>query len=227
MITFQNVSFRYHYDEFVLLKNLSFELLDGVNTVLCDLQSGKSSICKLLTKEISPTVGSIYLNGIDISCITNKGLGILYLPSVPTFFENKSVLYNIAYPLKVRRADKTERLTKAKCIAEKLGIDNVDVKISKLTTDERKKAALARGLTVERKIILFDDFFDENDDVDYILNLFSADVKVILTSFTELARGHTVVLDGGVTAYCGNVKGACECVAQLEWLYDSLRRNNG
>lgn len=227
MIVFDNVSLHYHYDEYALLKNLSFELNDGVNTVLCDVQSGKSSVCKLLTKEFAPSGGVITVNEVDISRITNECLGILYLPSKPVFFENKSVLYNMAYPLKVRRTGKKERLQTAMTLADKLGIDNVDVKVSKLTACERKRVALARGLTVDREIVLFDDFFDENDDVDSVLDMFSARVKVILTSQADIARGNCIVLDGGNTVFCGDVKGARECVSQLEWLYDNLRRNNG
>lgn len=193
---------------------------------MCDVQSGKSSICKLLTREVAPTSGAVILDETDISCIANERLGILYLPGIPTYFENRSVLYNIAYPLKVRKISKQQRTERAAEIAGKLGIKDLKVKIRKLNLAERKRVALARGLTVERQVVLFDDFFDDCEDVDDVLDMFSAKIKVIFTSDTRLTRGHCVVLDGGYTEYVGDVDGACRRIAQLEWLYDKIQTDN-
>lgn len=222
MIVFDNVSLHYHYDEYTLLKNLTFSLNEGVNTVLCDVQSGKSSVCKLLTKEVEPSGGTITFDGIDISRITNEGLGILYLSSAPAFFENRSVLYNIAYPLKVRKINKHARNGIAAKVADNLGITDLSVKVKKLDASERKRIAVARGLTVERKAVLFDDFFDGTENIEEILNMFSAKIKVIFTSDIRFAQGHCVVLDGGNTEYTGNAEGAKKSVSSLEWLYNKL-----
>ena len=48
MITFNDVTFRYPYDDFDVLKDASFTLHEGVNTLLCDVQSGKTTVCRLL-----------------------------------------------------------------------------------------------------------------------------------------------------------------------------------
>lgn len=224
MIVFDNVTLKYHYDEYPLLKGVSFTLKNGVNTVLCDTQSGKTSLCKLLVKDIAPTSGHIFVDGTPISSITNAHLGILYLPSNPTFFVTRSVEYNIAYPLKVRKATKAERQSKVKQVTLKLGIVNLKQKVKKLSPTDKLTVALARGLTVERKVVLFDDFFSGNQgNIDNVLQLFEGVTCVIFTSDANLARGNVVVLDGGAVVYQGDADSAKQTVSKLGWLNDSLR----
>ena len=227
MIVFDKVSLKYPYDEYAVIKDASFALTAGVNTVLCDVQSGKSSLCRLLIKEVSPTSGKILSDGEDISRITNERLGILYLPNNPVFFERRSVLYNIAYPLKLRKVAKSERLSRAREIADSLHIPDVNVRAGQLDERTRKAAALARGLTVKRNAVLFDDFFGEAEYVDEVLDLFVAEIKAVFTSDVSLARGNVTVMDGGYTVFCGGADGAKRAVDGLGWIYDSLRRENG
>lgn len=224
MIEFKHVRLRYHYDDSVVLKDLNFTLNNGVNTILCDSQSGKSSVCKLLTKQFAPIDGQICVDGQDISGITNRDLGILYIPSEPAFFENRSVAYNITYPLKVRKAAKDERIKRFDEIASKFNLTYGDVKLKKLSKSERKRVALARGLTVKRKTVLFDDFFESADQIDEVISLFDdVETIVILTSDINLVRGNVVVLDDGVAVYQGDVNGAREIRKNLSWIVDILR----
>ena len=213
MIEFKDVTLHYHYDEFTLIKGAGFTLRDGVNTVLADTQSGKSSICKLLTKQVKATGGEILVDGLPISSITSAALGILYLPNEPTFFARRSVRYNVEYPLKVRKVPKSERKQIVDGVAARLGVDFLETKVNKLTAKQRNLVALARGLTVARKVVLFDDFFTVDDDVDAsrarvqsAFNLFENATCVTLTSDKRLAMGNCVVLDGGVTVYEGDAE---------------------
>lgn len=223
MIEFKQVALHYHYDDYAVLKNLTFTLTEGINTILCDSQSGKSSICKLLTKEFKPTNGQILVNGLDITRIANSDLGILYMPTKPTFFENRSVKYNVIYPLRVRKVAASNRLKRFYEVASVVGLNNPDLKIRKLNEYERKRVALARGLTVKRQTVLLDDFCDSTEQIDEVVKLFDAATIVILTSDISLARGNVVVLDGGQTLYQGNVAGAIECKQNLNWIVDMLR----
>ena len=225
MIVFDNVTLRYPYDEFELLKGVSFSLQEGINAVLADAQSGKSSICKLLLKDIAATGGHIFVDGQEISSITNSNLDILYLPRKPVFFERRSVQYNLEYPLSVRKVGKSERRERVREVAELFGIEQLGIKVSKLTQEQRKTLALARGLTVKRKTVLFDGFFDgETVDCQYInsvLQHFDTSANstvVIFTSDARLAMGNTVVLDGGVTVFQGEAEQAQQCVSNLYWL---------
>ena len=219
MIIFDKVTLRYPYDEFDVLKDASFTLEQGVNTVLADAQSGKSTLCKLLLKDIAPTSGHIFVDGLDISSITNANLDILYLPRNPVFFERKSVQYNMEYPLKVRKVGKTERKQRVRELAEQFAID-LGAKLHSLSPEQRRTVALARGLTVKRKTVLFDGFFDgDTPDIQYINGILKHfDTCVILTSEPRIAMGNTVVLDGGITAFQGDAEQARQYVSKLYWL---------
>ncbi|MCM1194900.1 MAG: ATP-binding cassette domain-containing protein [Corallococcus sp.] len=219
MIKFENVSLRYPYDEFALFKNLTFTLQKGENTVLCDTQSGKTSLCKLLVGEVSPTGGKIFFDNEEISRIAHSELGILYLSDNSPFFENKSILYNVGYPLKVRKVNVAERKAIIDEAVLRTGLDNLERKVKTLDSNTRKTVALCRGLTVKRQVVLYDDFFDNTDGIERTLGLFGDVTSVIITSNTELARGNTVVLDGGNTVYCGDAENARAVVENLCWLY--------
>ena len=208
MIVFDKVTYKYHYEQFELFKQLSFTLKDGVNTILCGEQGGKSSICKLLCNQIVPQSGNLTIDGIQ--CNVNKDNGVLWLSQNPTFFEGRSVLFNIAYPLKVRKVAKLQRDIIAKQLAEQFDLPT-DVKVKKLTNEQKHKLAIARGLTVERKVVLFDDFFDNKQQLMETLELFPDAIKVILTSKTSLATGNTVVIDCGECIFQGD---ATEAVAK-------------
>ena len=212
MIIFDNVKFAYQYEQFELLKGVSFALEQEVNTILCDEQSGKSTICKLLCNQIAPQSGSITIDGIQ--CNANKDNGVLWLPQNPAFFEGRSVLFNIAYPLKVRKVAKLQRDIIAKQLAEQFGLP-ANTKVKKLSSEQKRALALARGLTLDRKVVLFDDFFQDKQQLDEALQLFPDAIKVVLTSNTSLAMGHTVVLDCGECAFQG---GASDAVAKFEQL---------
>ena len=212
MIIFDNVKFCYPYEQFDLFKGVSFVLDQDVNTILCDEQSGKSSICKLLCNQIVPQSGSITIGGIQ--CNANKDNGVLWLPQNPAFFEGRGVLFNIAYPLKVRKVAKLQRDIIAKQLAEQFGLP-ADVKVKKLSPEQKRTLALARGLTLDRKVVLFDDFFHDRQQLEQALELFPNAIKVILTSNPALATGHTVVIDCGECAFQGD---ASDAVAKFEQL---------
>ena len=220
MIELRHVALHYHYDEYAVLKDLNFTLINGVNTILCDTQSGKSSVCKLLTKQFKSTSGQIFLDGIDIASISNEDLEILYMPANPVFFENRTVRYNVEYPLKVRKVPKNERTERYNEVSTLVGLGDADVKLKKLSYCDRKRVALARGLTVRRKVVLLDDFCGSIEELNKIFELFDNATIVVLTSDVSLACGNVVVLDGGISIYQGDASGAAEIRNNLSWIVD-------
>ena len=223
MIRFDNVTLRYPYDEFDVLKGASFRLSDGLNTVLCDTQSGKTTICRLLIKDIAPCQGEIYVDDVPLASIADADLDILYLPCAPVFFERRSVKYNLEYPLRVRKMDRRRAVE----VAERSGLSDMDRKVSKLSASERKTLAIARGLTVPRKYVLLDDFAQSLTELEEYLPLFEGSNVIVFTSDPSLAKGNTVVLDGGRAVFQGDAESAKSKVGQLQYLFDSLRNNNG
>lgn len=205
MIVFDKVTYKYPYDEFDLFKELSFTLSGEVNTILCGEQGGKSSICKLLCNQITPQSGTVTICGIQCNATVDNG--VLWLPKEPTFFNNRSVLFNVAYPLQVRKVAKLQRDIIAKQLAEQFHLP-ISVKVKKLTPELKRNLAIARGLSVERKVVLFDDFTQDKQQLQQFLELFPDAIKVVLTSNVSLATGHTVLIDCGECIYEGDANKA-------------------
>ncbi len=250
VIQLDSVAYAYPYDEFAVIKGVSCNFGEKVNTVLCDTQSGKTTLCRLITGELKPSDGKIFLDGMPIGSITAAQRGILYLSDKPTFFENATVAQNIAYPLRVRKVDKAQMARIVEAIAEQLGLTAVlQSKIKHCTPYQRQMVALARGLTLKRRVVLFDDFFAANatgtpkgvvsgacDDADGkrdglcpqilgaddVLALFPDALKIIVTSDKRLLTGNTVILDGGISVFCGNEQQSREYANGLDFLFDRL-----
>ncbi len=224
MIQFRNVTFKHQYDDFALLENASFTLCDGINTLLCDIQSGKSTICRLILGELQPQSGEILIDDRQFS--SKEHPDVLYLPRTPDFFNNKSVLFNLQYPSKVRKIlpQNQQRIAQ---LAKTFGFEQkLNVKVKNLSQSEKRNLALARGLTVQREIVLFDDFFDNtsSNSVAELLQLFPfCKTMVVLTSDAQIAYGHTVVLDGKKCVFQGDSDGAKEIVQSLCWLNEKLK----
>ncbi len=227
MIEFQNVSFKYHYEQYALFENLSFTLNDGTNTVLCDVMSGKSTLCKMILGLVKPDSGKIVVDGKDIG--SNKkfdAVDALLLPSKPAFFQNRTVGYNLQYPLKVRKQKiDVEKLHQLAC---KFGLlEFWNKKVGTLSPVLQKKLAIVRGLTVPRKIVLFDGFFDDTMDdclsMEEVLCLFDCKMQVVFTTNPSQAVGSTVVLDGKTCVFQGEAEEAQNVVKNLQWLSEKLK----
>lgn len=226
MIEFRNVYLKYHYEKYPLFEDLSFTLQQGVNTVLCDMQSGKTSLCKMILGELAPNGGSVWVDGKNLYPQNRKEKprpNALYLPSNPVFFDNKTVKYNLEYPLKVRRTlsqnvNRVAELAERFCLTELL-----NVKVKNLNLRQKKLLALARGLTVRRNIVLLDGFFDDNEMCEElsqasVLPLFEGETVAVFTVLPQMAVGNTVVIDDKKCAFCGTSSEAAKFVDGLTWL---------
>lgn len=226
MIEFQNVSFKYHYEQFSLFENVSFTLCNGVNIVLCDVMSGKTTLCKMILGLQKPDSGKILVDGRDIYAEKFTADALL-LPSKPVFFQNKTVAYNLQYPFRIRKQKASEQQLQG--LASRLGLSDVlNKKVRTLSPCQQKSLAIARGLTVPRKIVLFDGFFNNTCEgfdwsMEDVIDLFPCQTKVVLTSKPSLAQGNTVVLDGKTCVFQGNAEQAKEAVQCLPWLSEKLQ----
>lgn len=223
MIRFDDVVFRYPYDSFDVLKGATFCLESGVNTVLCDLQSGKTTICRLILGELQPTSGKISVFG-NSPDEKNPAKNILYLPQKSVFFRNRSVLYNLQYPSRVRKCLKQNEKNIVS-VAEKCRLgDKLKCRVSQLSTEQQKMLAVARGLTIPRHTVLFDGFFDDGVlQMSEVAEMFSqAEVKAVFTAKTNLATGRTVLMDGGRCVFQGDGATGKTTADTLVWLANKM-----
>jgi len=151
----------------VVLKDVNLEVPKGSTTVILGLSGqGKSTIIKHIVGLLKPDSGEIIVDGIDVaSCSkqelfeTRKKIGFLFQEGA--MFDSMSVYDNVAFPL--REHTKLSETEIRKRVFEKLDMVGFDSdRVAKLYPHElsggmRKRAATARAIVLEPKIILYDE----------------------------------------------------------------------
>ena len=108
MIEFKKVSYTY-YSKFYPLFNFSYQFNEGNYCLLGDNISGPLTLIRLLARLDTHYKGEILIGGKSLKKTNYKrGFSVAYISATPVFFNNKSVLENVAYPLKSRGIKKQE-----------------------------------------------------------------------------------------------------------------------
>jgi len=151
----------------VVLKDVNLEIPKGSTTVILGLSGqGKSTIIKHIVGLLKPDKGEIIVDGIDVATCskdelfeTRKKIGFLFQEGA--MFDSMSVYDNVAFPLR-EHTNWNEDKIKQK-VFEKLDMVGFDSnRVAKLFPHElsggmRKRAATARAIVLEPKIILYDE----------------------------------------------------------------------
>jgi len=151
----------------VVLKDVNLEVPKGSTTVILGLSGqGKSTIIKHIVGLLKPDSGEIIVDGIDVATCskkelyeTRKKIGFLFQEGA--MFDSMSVYDNVAFPLR-EHTNLSEKEIEKK-VYEKLDMVGFDSdRVAKLYPHElsggmRKRAATARAIVLEPKIILYDE----------------------------------------------------------------------
>ncbi|MDX1943658.1 MAG: ABC transporter ATP-binding protein [Saprospiraceae bacterium] len=126
--------------------------------------SGKSTLMNLLGCLDSPTDGEYYLNGTNVSTMTDSELAEVRNKEIGFVFQTfnllprLSALENVALPLVYGGIGKTKRLERAQEVLESVGLgDRMDHKPNELSGGQRQRVAIARALVNHPSIILADE----------------------------------------------------------------------
>ncbi len=211
------------------VSGLSFSVEKGeILTLLGDAESGKTTVLKTIAGLYKKTDGRILFNGTDDEKILPKDKKIFLMHEDGGFFEHRSVLFNLKYPLKIRnQAFSTEKLifTDKKLLKKT---------IKKLTPEERLCVMFDRAaLRDDAEIFLLDDPFkivpaEKRKDIfekylSFILSLKKRGAVVYATTdITEAtALGDTLLLHYGVEQQRGKAIDFAEDPSSLCALYYS------
>ncbi len=154
--------------------------------------SGKSTIIKLLQKELTPTHGKIIVNGRDIAKITRKQIP-RYRRNIGVVFQNfrllpdRNVYENVAFAMRVVESPKREIKKKVPQMLSLVGLAHKYRSLPKqLSGGEQQRVAIARALVNEPKILLADEPTGNLD------NQHAWEIMRLLEEINE--RGTTVVV---------------------------------
>lgn len=125
--------------------------------------SGKTTLFRLLTREMTPTRGSIHIGEWDIVNLAKKHIPHLR-KSIGVIFQDlkllkdRTIFENILLPLEVNRSDQGNAKKKIEDILEHVGIaEHKDKFPVQLSGGELQRAAIARALAFSPEIILADE----------------------------------------------------------------------
>lgn len=202
MIKIENLSFRYD-KRFYALHNVNLNILDNKKYMIFSSQELESqTLFRIITKQEKTFSGDVFIDNENIRKINIKNLDICYITKDLNLIKNKDVLYNIAYPLIIRKENKKNSKIIAEKLLEKYNLINLKhKKIKKLTNGEKLSLIMLRSAIREPKLIIFDYFnFDEfNFNLFFKITknatvLFSTTDKNLLTKFNNfIAKNHSTI----------------------------------
>jgi len=162
MITFTNV--HKWFGDLHVLNDVTFHVESGEVVVICGPSgSGKSTLIRCINKlepiqqgEIVVDEMPIHESNINIRRLREE-IGFVFQQF--NLYPHMTVLQNITLaPINVRKLKKEEAETFALQILEKVGIsEKVDAYPSQLSGGQQQRVAIARGLAMRPKIMLFDE----------------------------------------------------------------------
>ncbi|MEV0603411.1 glycine betaine/L-proline ABC transporter ATP-binding protein [Streptomyces sp. NPDC050315] len=153
------------------VRDVSFDVKKGEVFVVMGLSgSGKSTLVRCLTRLIEPTSGDLEMDGEDVRGMDRSGLRELRRHRAAMVFQHfgllphRSVLDNVAYGLEIQGVGKAERRARAMETVEKVGLAGLEQrKPGQLSGGQQQRVGLARALTVDPEILLFDEPFSALD----------------------------------------------------------------
>jgi len=163
IITAKNLSIG--YDDFILMKNISFEVNKGdIFVIMGGSGCGKSSLLKVMTGLIPAKSGHVWINSKNFTNATSteqadimKKCGILYQSGA--LFSSMTLAENIALPLQ-QYTDYSAQ-TISELVSLKLALVGLkgfeEFYPSEISGGMKKRAGLARALALDPEIVYFDE----------------------------------------------------------------------
>ncbi len=148
------------YDgETLVVKNLNLEVADGeFLTMLGPSGSGKTTCLMMLAGFEPATHGEIYLKdqGINNVAPHKRGIGMVFQNYA--LFPHMTVAENLAFPLEVRKMDKSEREQRVKRALDMVQLGPFgDRRPAQLSGGQQQRVAVARSLVFDPDLVLMDE----------------------------------------------------------------------
>src|SRR3990167_8695260 len=192
MISLENVSKKFGTGVFAI-SNITFSVEKGEFVFLVGpTGSGKTTIFRLIIREMAPSEGRIVVNSWDLGKLPNKKIPELRKKIGVVFQDlkllaDRTITENTILPLEVAGIKTREALRRAEEILSQVGIlEHKDKFPVQLSGGEAQRAAIARALILSPEILLADEPTGDLDEAT------SWEIVKLLSEINE--RGTTVVM---------------------------------
>ncbi|MER8828079.1 ABC transporter ATP-binding protein [Mesorhizobium sp. M0938] len=119
---------------------------------------GKTTLLRMIAGIEEPTVGTIRLDGEDLTRVPThkRNLGMVFQSLA--LFPHLTVGQNIAYPLRIRGTGKQEQKQRVEELLASIHLGGyADRSVSKLSGGQRQRVAIARALALSPRLFLLDE----------------------------------------------------------------------
>ena len=155
----------------VAVKDVSFSIQKGETFVVMGLSgSGKSTLVRCISRLIEPTSGTVKMDDIDVTKMSNSQLLDLRRNKMSMVFQHfglfphRTVLENIGYGLEIRGSKKDIRVDKSMEVLKMVGLDGWQNNYPReLSGGMQQRVGLARALATDTDIMLMDEAFSALD----------------------------------------------------------------
>ncbi|MCP1613068.1 glycine betaine/proline transport system ATP-binding protein [Azospirillum lipoferum] len=148
----------------VAVADVSFDLAAGeVLAVLGRLNSGKSTLIRMVNRLVEPTSGTVFLNGRDMAAmkpaelITARRETMSMAFGAVALMPNRTVLENVAFGLEVAGLRRRERQERALALLTRMGLAHFAARRPhEIPSEVRLRIGLARSLIGDPSLLLMD-----------------------------------------------------------------------
>lgn len=178
--------------------------------------AGKSTMLKLLTREVRPTAGHVRLNGRDLGDVPNRDVPMLrremgIVPQDFALLPRKKVWENVGYAMRAIGASKRHVRRSVPEILERVNIlHRADAYPAELSGGEQQRVAIARALINNPSLLIADEPTGNLDPdhsweiIEILKSLNLRGTTVLVASHdmpvVERAGGRVVRLEAGTVA---------------------------
>ena len=164
MITLDRVSKSYTNDGIPALNDVSLEIDRGEFVfIVGDSGSGKSTMIKLLLRELTPSTGRITVNGVNVGALKQRKIP-KYRRNIGCVFQDfrllkdRNVYENVAFAQRVIEVPTKQIKKNVPAMLSLVGLpEKYKSKIRQLSGGEQQRVALARALVNNPPILLADE----------------------------------------------------------------------
>ena len=168
------------------LDSIDLEIPDGqFAAVVGPSGCGKSTLLSLVAGLRLPSSGTVLCDGEPITAPMPRKIGMIFQEA--NLLPWLSAVDNVAFPLKLRRVPKAERLHSARRMLELTGLAGFEDRLPhQLSGGMKQRVAIARGLVQNPAVLLMDEPFASLDEQtrmvlgDELLGIWSETRKTVL-----------------------------------------------
>ncbi|MFR9207299.1 MAG: ABC transporter ATP-binding protein [Lachnospiraceae bacterium] len=184
------------YDKLTALYGISFTLNDGAALgILGQSGSGKSTLLNILCGCLSPTSGSIILNGIDMRRHPKECKRLIgYMPEKPPLYSEMTVSEYLKFSCSLKRIGKADIADEMKRVKHAVNLEAEDSLLcSDLSIADKQKLSLCQTIVGNPEILIFDD---------PTKGLENSKAEELLGIIKEVSKGKTVVFASRLLTEC-------------------------